>query len=59
MPINEHIQAWRRMRGNSVTALAGKVGMPSTELEAIEAGELDPPASRLEALATALGIPPD
>jgi len=58
MPINEHIQAWRRMRGNSVTALAGKVGMPSTELEAIEAGELDPPASALEALAGGLGIPP-
>ena len=46
------------MRGNSVTGLAKKVGMPSTELEAIEAGELDPPVSALEALATGLGIPP-
>ena len=58
MPINEHIQAWRRMRGNSVTGLAKKVGIPSAELEAIEAGELDPPASALEVLATGLGIPP-
>ncbi|MCA9471595.1 MAG: helix-turn-helix domain-containing protein [Nitrospirales bacterium] len=58
MPINEQIQAWRRMRGNSVTALANKVGMPTAELEAIEAGKLDPPVSALEALATALGIPP-
>lgn len=46
------------MRGNSVTALANKVGMPTAELEAIEAGKLDPPVSALEALATALGIPP-
>ena len=46
------------MRGKSVTGLAKKVGMPSTELEAIEAGELDPPASALEVLATGLGIPP-
>ncbi len=58
MPINEHIQAWRRMRGNSVTALANKVGMSCAELEAIEAGELDPPVSALEALATGLEIPP-
>ena len=41
-----------------MTGLAKKVGMPSTELEAIEAGELDPPASALETLATGLGIPP-
>ena len=58
MPIHEHIQAWRRARGNSVTALAKKAGVSPTDLEAIEAGKLDPPVSVLEALAAGLSIPP-
>ena len=58
MPINEHIQAWRRARGNSVTALAKKSGVSLTDIEAIEAGEIDPPVSVLEALAAGLSIPP-
>ena len=54
----EHIQAWRRARGNSVTALAKKSGVSLTDIEAIEAGEIDPPVSVLEALAAGLSIPP-
>lgn len=57
MPICFHIQAWRLSRGLSVPAAATKAGLPAHLLEAIEAGELDPPASTLEALASALDVP--
>jgi transcriptional regulator with XRE-family HTH domain len=58
MPIGSNIQAWRVSRGHSVTALAAKAGLPVDVLEAIETGQLDPPLSVMEAVATALGIPP-
>ena len=57
MPIGSHIQAWRLSRGLSVPAVAAKAGLPAHLLEAIESDELDPPASTLETLATALGVP--
>lgn len=58
MAIGANIQAWRLSRGQSVEALVAKAGVPSSSLNAIESGELDPTVSILEALATALGIPP-
>jgi len=58
MPVGPNIQVWRLSRGQSVEAVAAKAGVPSTSLDAIESGELDPPVSTLEALAAALGIPP-
>ncbi len=57
MPIGSHIQAWRLSRGLSVPAVAAKAGLPAHLLEAIESGELDPSASTLETLASALGVP--
>jgi len=57
MPIGSHIEGWRLSRGLSIPAVAAKAGLPAHLLEAIEAGELDPPASTLETLASALGVP--
>ena len=57
MSIASNIQAWRLSKRQSVTVLAGRAGLPVESLEAIEAGEVDPPASTLETLASALGVP--
>jgi transcriptional regulator with XRE-family HTH domain len=40
-----------------VESLAEHAGLPVSGLEAIESGEADPPASTLERLAGALGVP--
>jgi transcriptional regulator with XRE-family HTH domain len=58
MSIGANVQAWRVSRGHSLTALATKAGMPVESLDAIEAGQADPPLSVMEAVASALGIPP-
>ncbi|MGH7230973.1 MAG: helix-turn-helix domain-containing protein, partial [Nitrospiraceae bacterium] len=58
MSIGANIQAWRLARGRSLTALSEKMGLGASSLEAIEAGEVDPSASTLTALASAFGIPP-
>jgi len=58
MPIGSNIQAWRVARRHSLMALATKVGLPAESLEAIEMGQTDPPLSVLEAVASALGVPP-
>lgn len=58
MGIGANIQAWRLSRKQSLEGLAAKTGIPSSSLDAIESGELDPTISTLETLATALGIPP-
>lgn len=57
MSIASNIQAWRQSKRQSVTALAERAGLTVESLEAIEAGELDPSVSTLEALASALGVP--
>jgi transcriptional regulator with XRE-family HTH domain len=57
MPIGSSIQTWRLSRGHSIEALASKAGLPSSSLEAIEAGDLDPSATMLECLASGLGVP--
>lgn len=57
MPIGASIGAWRRSRGLSLGALASEAGLASTDLEAIESGETDPPLSTLDAIAAALRLP--
>lgn len=57
MSIASNIHAWRLSKKQPVTALAERAGLPVESLEAIEAGELDPSASMLEALASAIGVP--
>ncbi|MGQ0812727.1 MAG: helix-turn-helix domain-containing protein [Nitrospiraceae bacterium] len=52
------IQAWRLSRQQSTDALAQKASLLPSTIEAIESDEFDPPASVLEALASALAIPP-
>ena len=58
MALGELIQAWRVSRGHSVDDLATASHFTPHVLEKIEAGEVDPSASLLEAIAAALKIPP-
>lgn len=57
MPFGRNIQAWRVSRGYSLSALAGKAGLPPSSLEAIESEDGDPSVSLVESLASAIGIP--
>ena len=58
MALGQQIQAWRVSRGYSVDHMATESHLEPRALEEIEAEEVDPSASTLEALATALKIPP-
>jgi transcriptional regulator with XRE-family HTH domain len=58
MAVAQQIEAWRISRGYSVDDLAAELHLQPHLLEEIEAGEVDPSASLLEALAGALKIPP-
>jgi len=58
MALAQMIQAWRVSKGYSVEDLAAESHLQPHILEEIEAGEVDPSASLLEALAGALKIPP-
>jgi transcriptional regulator with XRE-family HTH domain len=58
MALGQQIQAWRISRGHSVDDLAAESHLLPHVLEEIEAEEVDPSASLLEALAAALKIPP-
>jgi transcriptional regulator with XRE-family HTH domain len=58
MALGQQIQAWRISRGHSVDDLAAESHLPPHVLEEIEAGEVDPCASQLEALAAVMKIPP-
>lgn len=58
MPIGTNICGWRRSRGLSLAALAAQTGLDATHLEAIESGETDPSVSTLDAIASALRVPP-
>jgi len=58
MSLGQQIQAWRVSRGLSLEALAAASHIQAHQLEEIEAEEIDPSASTLEALAAALKIPP-
>jgi transcriptional regulator with XRE-family HTH domain len=57
MSIGTYLQAWRVSKGYSLGALAAKIGMDVQSLESIEAEELDPTVSMMEAVASALGVP--
>ena len=57
MSVRLPIQAWRRERRQSITALATKAGIATEQIESIESGETDPPASMVAALADAIGVP--
>ena len=57
MSIGSTLQSWRLSRGQSLEDLAGKAGLSTASLEAIEHGDLDPSASTLDALAKVFGIP--
>ena len=56
--IGANIQAWRLSRKQSLDAIAAKAGVSPVDLASLEADELDPSASVLLAVASALGIPP-
>ena len=58
MALGQQIQAWRISGGHSVEALAAESHLQPHLLEEIEAEEVDPSASILEALAAAMKIPP-
>ena len=58
MALGQQVQAWRISGGLSVEALAAASHIQTHQLEKIEAEEIDPSASTLEALAAALKIPP-
>jgi transcriptional regulator with XRE-family HTH domain len=58
MALGQQIQAWRIWRGRSIDDLATESQLLSKVLEEVEAEEIDPSASLLEALAAALKIPP-
>ncbi|TKB81847.1 MAG: helix-turn-helix transcriptional regulator [Nitrospira sp.] len=57
MPLGSTLQAWRLTRRLSVETLATHSGLTASIVEGIETGDLDPPASSLDRLARALGIP--
>lgn len=57
MSLASNIQAWRLSKRQSIEAVAERTGLASESLEAIEAGDLDPSASTLETLASALEVP--
>jgi len=58
MPIGSIIQAWRLSRKQSVESLSNLAGISPDQLETIESNKADPPAVTIEALASALRIPP-
>ncbi|NOT95323.1 MAG: helix-turn-helix transcriptional regulator, partial [Nitrospira sp.] len=51
MALGQQIQAWRVSKGLSVEVLAAASHSQTHQLEEIEAEEIDPSASTLEALA--------
>lgn len=58
MPIGQLIQAWRLSRNQSLESVSNAVGIAPEHLEQIESDLVDPSAATLEALASALRIPP-
>lgn len=58
MSIGPLIQAWRISRKQSVESLSDSAGISAALLEQIETEQTDPSTATLQALATALRIPP-
>jgi transcriptional regulator with XRE-family HTH domain len=58
MSIGLFIQGWRLSRKQSIESLSDAAGIPATLLEQIEVDQADPTTGTIEALASALRIPP-
>jgi len=58
MSIGLFIQGWRISRNQSIESLSAAAGITATLLEQIEVDQTDPTTSTIEALASALCIPP-
>lgn len=58
MSIGLFIQGWRLSRNQSIESLSDAAGIPTTLLEQIEADQEDPTIGMIQALASALRIPP-
>jgi len=58
MSIGPFIQGWRLSRNQSIESLSDAAGIPTTLLEQIEADQEDPTIGTIQALASALRIPP-
>jgi transcriptional regulator with XRE-family HTH domain len=58
MSIGLFIQGWRLTRNQSIESLSDAAGIPTTLLEQIEADQVDPTTGTIEALASALRVPP-
>ncbi|MGQ0667661.1 MAG: helix-turn-helix domain-containing protein [Nitrospiraceae bacterium] len=58
MHIGQNIQAWRLSKQQSVESLSDLAGIPAALLEQIESEQADPSAATIQALATALHVPP-
>lgn len=58
MSIGPLIQAWRISRKQSIESLSDSAGISAALLEQIETEQTDPSTATLQALATALRIPP-
>jgi transcriptional regulator with XRE-family HTH domain len=58
MSIGPLIQAWRLSRKQSLESLSGTAGITAELLEQIESDQVDPSTATIQALATALRIPP-
>ena len=58
MSIGPLIQAWRLSRKQSLESLSDTAGIPADLLEQIESEQVDPSTATIQALATALRIPP-
>jgi transcriptional regulator with XRE-family HTH domain len=58
MSIGPFIQAWRLSRKQSIESLSETAGISAALLEQIESEQADPSIATIQALATALHIPP-
>lgn len=58
MSLGLFIQGWRLSRNQSIESLSDAAGIPAAHLEQIEVDQADPTISTIEALASALRIPP-
>lgn len=58
MSIGLFIQGWRLYKNRSIESLSDATSISTALLEQIEADQTDPTTAMLEALASALGVPP-
>jgi transcriptional regulator with XRE-family HTH domain len=58
MSIGSFIHSWRLSRNHSIASLSDATRIPSALLEQIEASQTDPTTATMEAIASALRVPP-